>query len=84
MAAEMNHAAKDLQENFLHHVTGVAGIAQQAQRQIVDRLLEPGQQRLVGLFGTRAQTGDQFQVFGDSSLMLESLRVKVEQQRASH
>ena len=60
LAAEMADIAKDFEKHFLDGIAGIAGIVQQAERQVVDRLLEARDQRFIAFLFACAQLGDQF------------------------
>src|SRR5207244_12029285 len=59
LAPEMTDVAEDLEEHFLDNVAGVAGLVQQQESEVINRLLEAREQRLIGRFFAGAQTADQ-------------------------
>jgi hypothetical protein len=63
LGAEMADAAEDFEEYFLSDVASVAGIAEQAIGEIVDGLLEAGDEAFVRLFTAGLQRDDKLIVF---------------------
>ena len=76
LAAKMAHISEYLEKHFLDHVGGVRRIVQQAQSEIIDRLLEAQEQRFVGPLRPFAEGADQRQIFGIGRCRL--LRVEIQ------
>jgi hypothetical protein len=79
----MSHIAKNFKKYLLDYIGGIGSVVQEPQGEIIDGLLEAGQQRLVGSFGAFLQRLDQLEVIASRAWFGRPFRIQI-QDRACH